>query len=291
MNSMTGYGRAQGSPEGYQITVEYKSVNHRYFEFSARVPRGMMFLEIPLKETVKKYALRGKVEASVTVIPPADGRVNAQLQMSLAQQYVDALKTAAAPLGLEDNLALRDLLSLPELFQLEKEQENADEILALVLPVAEEAAKNFAEMRSAEGARLADDIAAKLDDIENMVEQIAALSPETLARYRERLYQKLKEVLEDKQIDEARILSETAIYADRIAVDEELTRLRSHLTQLRQMLSLREPVGRKLDFLLQETNREVNTIGSKAQDLAVSELVVELKVTLEKIREQIQNIE
>ncbi len=291
MQSMTGYGRAQNTVDGYRILVEYKSVNHRYFEFSARLPRNMGFLEAPLKETVGKVAARGKVEAAVTVIPPAGENMVAQLQLPLAKQYLTQLRAAAEPLGLTDDLTLRDLLRLPELFQLEKEQEDAELILSLVLPVAEEAAAEFAAMRRTEGERLQTDILKKLDEIETLVGQVEALSPQTVARYRQRLAAKMQEVLADQQIDEGRLLTEAAIFADRIAVDEETTRLRSHLAQYRDLLRAAEPVGRKLDFLTQEVNRELNTIGSKAQDVLAAQLVVDGKSVVEKIREQIQNIE
>ena len=291
VHSMTGYGRAQKSLEGRDILVEIKSVNHRFFEFSLRAPRSMGYLEEPLKKLAAASVSRGKVELSVTVTTAEAPPTSMQANLSLARQYVEQLRSMAEELGLQDDLSASCLLKVGELFAVQKLPEDPEGITNGVLTVAQEALESFCSMRAYEGTRLALDLEEKLRLMERGVEQVEQLSPKILESYRARLTAKLQEVLSDHEVDQQRILTEAAIFADRIAVDEETVRLRSHLAQFCSLLAAAEPAGRKLDFLVQEMNREVNTIGSKAQDLAVTNLVVEMKGTLEKIREQIQNVE
>ena len=289
--SMTGYGRAQHLANGRDILVEIRSVNHRYYEFSARLPRTCLYLEEKLKSFLNGKITRGKVEVSVTITRPDGKDATITVNRSVAQGYVDALRDVNKELMLADDITLSSLLRMPDLFTLTKEQDDEEQIWQDVSVCAEEALAQFVEMREKEGARLAEDLLAKLDGIEEMLRKVEAIVPSVAEGYRTRLYAKLTELLADKNIDEQRILTETAIFAEKTAVDEETVRLHSHLAQGREFLAMTEPVGRKLDFLVQEMNREVNTIGSKAQDLSITKLVVDMKSEIEKIREQIQNIE
>ncbi|MBS4785320.1 MAG: YicC family protein [Clostridiales bacterium] len=291
MKSMTGFGRCQRTVDGRDITVEVKAVNHRYFEFSARLPRSLGYMEDKLKALVQSRVARGKTELSLTVVNqkgvPAVVRINEEL----AASYVEELRAFGERHGLPDDLSLSALMRLGEIFAVSSVREDEEQLWQQVAETAAGALDAFVEMRTREGDRLAADLEQKLQTILELVSRVEAKSPETVRAYRERLYNKLCEVLSDTKVDESRILTEAAIFADRVAVDEETVRLRSHVDQFRDTLRLREPVGRKLDFLVQEMNREVNTIGSKAQDMEVARMVVDLKSELEKIREQIQNIE
>ncbi|HAG14085.1 MAG TPA: YicC family protein [Ruminococcus sp.] len=295
--SMTGYGRAQKLADGRDILVEIRSVNHRYYEFSARLPRTCMYLEEKLKAFLNGKIARGKVEVSVSITRP-DGR-DAQIAVnrSVAEGYVNALRAMNEELGengriwLQDDITLTSLLRLPDLFTVTKEQDDEDEVWAGVSAAAADALDSFLQMRSAEGERLASDLSGKLDILDEMLAKIEAIEPGVAESYRAKLLAKLKELLADTNIDEQRILTETAIFAEKTAIDEETVRLHSHIAQFRDLLMSSDPIGRKLDFLVQEMNREVNTIGSKAQDLSITKLVVDMKSEIEKIREQIQNIE
>lgn len=291
INSMTGYGRAQILLDGKDILVEIKSVNHRFFEFSLRAPRSMGYLEEPLKKLTASRVARGKVEMSVTVVSAQEPPVSVKVNRQLAGQYVEALRGLARELGLGEDLCASHLLRIGDLFTLEKVPEDEETIARDVETVAREALESFCSMRGYEGRRLAGDLEEKLRILEQQVEQVERLSPATVEAYRARLTAKLKEVLEDRGLDEQRIITEAAIFADRIAVDEETVRLYSHAAQFGSLLGSSEAAGRKLDFLVQEMNREINTIGSKAQDLEITNLVVEMKSLLEKIREQVQNVE
>ena len=279
VTSMTGYGRSQQSIDGRDITVEIKSVNHRYFEFSARVPRAFGYLEEKLKGYLQGKISRGKVEAGVTVV-------------ELAASYINAMRVTGEKLSLQDDLTVSSLMRFSDLFSVHRVQEDEETIWTEVRLVADGAIERFIAMRATEGERLKADILERLESIESRVAAVAEQSPRTEAAYRERLTAKIREVLEDRQIDETRIVTEAAIFADKIAVDEETVRLRSHIASFRDILgAFNGPIGRKLDFLVQEMNREANTIGSKAQDAATAQVVVEIKSDIEKIREQIQNIE
>ncbi len=291
IKSMTGYGRAQQVIDGRDILVEIRSVNHRYFEFSSRIPRAYGYLDEKLKSFLQGKVCRGKVEAAVTInnIEGKDALI--QVNKSIARGYIDALREANEELQLRDDLTLSNLLRFPDTFNIQKTVDDEEEIWNAVSSVAAEALEKFIAMREAEGARLKNDVLTRSGFILENVSRVETLSPETVENYRNRLYQKLKEVLESAEVDMQRIVTEAAIFADKVAVDEETVRLRSHISQLEGLLESDEAIGRKLDFIVQEMNREVNTIGSKCQDVNITKIVVEMKSEIEKIREQIQNIE
>ena len=288
---MTGYGRAQQVLGGRDITVEFRSVNHRYFEFSARVPRGCGYLEDKLKGLAQSAASRGKVEAGVLIQTVDSPDVLVGVNTALARAYVDALRQMGEELGLGDDLTVSTVARLGDICTLRRAQEDEDQVWADVSQVARQAAERFVAMRRAEGERLREDILGRLVTIEGKVALVEQRSPQTVAEYRQKLTARMEELLGKAAVEEQRILAEAAIVADRWAVDEETVRLRSHIAQLRTILDTPEAVGRKLDFLVQEMNREANTIGSKAQDVAIAQVVVDIKSEIEKIREQIQNIE
>ena len=291
LRSMTGYGRSQQQLGGRDISVEIRSVNHRFLEASIRVPRAYGYLEEKLKAFLQSRVSRGKVDVSVTVYALDGQGTEVELNRALARGYVEALRGLSEELSLRDDLSLSAVARFGDIFTVRRAPEDEEAVWADVQQVAARALDGFVAMREAEGARLRADLLEKLDGIAARVEQVEALAPQTVQRYRERLAAKMQEVLADRNIDEQRLVQEAAIFADRVAVDEETVRLRSHLAQFGRLLEAGEPVGRKLDFLVQEMNREANTIGSKAQDVAVTGLVVEIKSEIEKIREQIQNIE
>lgn len=291
LKSMTGYGRAQKILNGRDITVEIRSVNHRYYEYTSRIPRTYSYIDEKLKALLKTSISRGKIDVSVTInnIEGKDSEI--AVNKSIAEGYVSALRGSADELGLKDDLTLSNLIKLPDIFNVQKTPDDEEQVWNDVHEITNEALEKFIDMRSVEGKILGKNIIDKADYILEMVGKIEELSPQTVENYRNRLYKKLSEVLEDKNIDDQRILTEAAIFSEKIAVDEETVRLRSHISQLKTILESDEAVGRKLDFVVQEINREVNTIGSKAQDLNVTKIVVEMKSEIEKIREQIQNIE
>ena len=289
--SMTGYGRAQELLNGHDIAVEIKSVNHRYFEFSARTPRAYGYLDEKLKTMIYAKTARGKVDVFVSILS-TDG-VNTQVEVNnaLARSYLDALRATGEALELPDNLRLTDLIRFSDIFTVRKTQEDEDIIWAAVEQVAQVALDKFLSMRQAEGSALCADVESRLTLMEAMANQVAERSPLVTAEYRERLFAKMQDILADRQIEEHRLLTEAAVFSEKTAVDEEIVRLHSHIVQFRDFLAQGEAVGRKMDFLVQEMNREVNTIGSKCQDVAIARLVLDMKSELEKIREQIQNIE
>lgn len=291
IRSMTGYGRSRQLLDGREILVEIKSVNHRYFEFAARVPRAYGYLEEKLKSFLQGKVSRGKVEVSVSVYNIEGKDAQIEVNRSIARGYIDALRSANEMLGLDDDLQLSNLLRLPDIFNVIKTVEDEEVIWNDVKVAAEEALDNFVSMRCAEGLKMREDIESRLGCIESLVEEVEKRSPMVTDAYRQRLYGRLCEILADKKIDEQRILTEAAVFSEKTAVDEETVRLKSHIQQFRGLLNAEEAVGRKLDFLIQEFNRESNTIGSKAQDVEITKIVVELKSEIEKIREQIQNIE
>ncbi|MCM1315202.1 MAG: YicC family protein [Prevotella sp.] len=289
--SMTGYGRAQKIIGGRDILVEIRSVNHRYYEYSSRIPRAYGYIDEKLKSLLKTAVSRGKVEVSVTINNIEARESEISINKAVAEGYINALRSVSGELGLKDDLVLSKLIKLPEIFVVQKAPDNQEQIWADISEVAVEALQKFVEMRQTEGGKLEEDIILKADYILEMVSKVEELSPLTVENYRKRLYQKISEVLDGKDVDEQRIITEAAIFAEKIAVDEETVRLHSHVSQLKNIFSSDEPVGRKLDFIIQEMNREVNTIGSKAQDLNITRIVVDMKAEIEKIREQIQNIE
>lgn len=291
IRSMTGFGRAQASVEGYNITVEIRSVNHRYFEFYAKIPRTYSFLEEKIKSTLSTGISRGKVECSVQIEATADESVVVSVNEPLARGYVDAIGSIAETFNLKDDLTALSLARFSDVLSITKAPVDEDALWEKVEPVIKEALNGFIAMRETEGAKLSNDVLSRGELILENVSYIEERSPETVKQYSEKLLERMRNVLGDTQIDEARILTEAAIYADKVAVAEETVRLRSHIDQLRTMLQSSEAVGRKLDFLVQEINREANTIGSKAQDVDIARRVIDIKAEVEKIREQIQNIE
>lgn len=291
VRSMTGYGRVQQTVQGYQILLEIKSVNHRFFEFSARVPRMYGYLEEKLRAFVQQSVARGKVEAFLTVEPVGGADTSVMLNARLAESYIGALRGLQARFDLRDDLSVSTVARYADLFTVQKAPEDEQKVWEAVRIAARAALDGLLQMRETEGVRLQADIAGRAEHIRGLVEQAEKRSPQTVAEYRTRLTAHMREVLADAKLDETRILMEAAIYADKVSVAEETVRLKSHLSQFATMLENPEPVGRKLDFLMQEMNREANTIGSKASDVALAGVVVEIKAELEKIREQIQNIE
>lgn len=291
LKSMTGFGRMQEVINNREILVEIKAVNHRYYEFNSRVPRAYGYLDEKLKGFLNGRVSRGKVEVSVSIFNQEGADAAIEINRSIANGYVSALRSISGELDLKDDLALSSIMRLPDIFNVVKTTEDEEIIWQDVKTVASKALDKFIGMREAEGQKMYDDISSRLDFIESVVGEVEKRSPEVTEIFREKLYSKIKEIVEDRNIDEARILTEAAVFSEKTAVDEETVRLRSHIAQYRSLLKSDEPVGRKLDFLTQEMNREVNTIGSKGQDLEITKMVVDLKSEIEKIREQIQNVE
>ena len=291
IRSMTGYGRGEAILHDRTITIEVRSVNNRYLDCSVKIPRVYVFAEDGIKSLVQKRVGRGKLDVFVAIDSSAADRVDVTLNRPVADGYYTALKQMRDAYGLRDDISVSLLSRFPDVFLVEKEQGDAEVISGDIVQVLEQVLGEFNAMREREGQALAEDIRAKAARISELLSQVEARSPATVAEYREKLRLRMEEVLSSTQIEESRILTEAAIFADKVAVDEETVRLRSHLAQLEEMLARGGPVGRKLDFLVQEFNREANTIGSKCSDVEMSKLVVEIKGEIEKIREQVQNIE
>ena len=289
--SMTGYGRARLTLHGRDITVEIKSVISRYFEYSSRLPRGYSFLEDKLKKLVNGKIARGKAELNLTIVNVEAPDTVITPNVELARQYKAAMDEMARQLGMRNDVTLSGLCRFPDMFSAVHAEADEAELWQDVQAVAAAALENFVAMRAAEGAKLREDVLARLCTLEKDVGVIEQTSAARVQKYTDKLYARLKELLDGRDIDDARILTEAAIFADKTAVDEETVRLRSHIRQYRDILALSEPVGRKLDFLTQELNRETNTIGSKCNELDITRVVVEMKGEIEKIREQIQNLE
>lgn len=291
IKSMTGYGSAKGTVEGIEISVELKSVNNKFLDTAVRMPRSFLFAEETIKQAVSAHISRGKVDVFVTVDSSMADDMLVRVNEPLLKGYLDALGLISDRYGLADDISVMGVSRLPDVLSVEKKELDADAVAGSLRSIAEKALCDFDRMRMTEGEKLKADVLTKLENIEGYVSVIEQSSPVTVREYRERLLGKLNEVLGSSGIDESRILTEAAIFADRIAVDEETVRLRSHISQLRQMLEAGSPIGRKMDFLLQEFNREANTTGSKCQSSDIAHVVVDLKSEIEKIREQIQNIE
>lgn len=293
IRSMTGYGRYQATVDSMNVTVELKSVNHRYFEFNSRVPRNYGFLEEKLKSFVNSRVSRGKVECYVSIENLEEDEVQIAVNHSLAESYCNALKELSdrLELNLRDDNIMSSLTRYNDIFVVHKNEADEEKIWNAVKSVTEEAVIKFIDMRKQEGNKLKTDVLNRADIILGKVSEIEKRSPETVKEYNDRLLVRINEFLTDVQVDEQRLLTECAIFADKVAVAEETVRLRSHIDQLRQFLNSDEAVGRKIDFLVQEMNREANTIGSKAQDVTIARNVIDIKAEIEKIREQIQNIE
>ena len=291
---MTGYGRAAQTIGGREITVEIRSVNNRYLDCSVKLPRVFGFAEDAVKSRVKEEISRGKVDVFITIDSTGADEEVVAVNEGLARSYLEAFDKLCALDGgkhLNAKCDVTDLARIPDVLSVTKAEEDLESVGADICEVLGEALASYNTMRATEGKKLAEDIGGRLTTIETLTGMVEERSPETVREYREKLTARMQEVLQSTTIDEARILTEAAIYADKIAVDEETVRLRSHVSQLRDMLLSDEPMGRKMDFLIQEVNRESNTIGSKCNDVAIARDVVALKAEVEKIREQVQNIE
>ncbi len=291
LKSMTGYGRGEAFLHQRAIVVELRSVNNRYLDCNVRLPRVYACAEKAVVSSVKGSVSRGKVDVTVTVDSTAADAVTVSLNRSVASSYYQALRELGEMYGLKEDISISLLSRFPDVFRVEKASENLEELTEDIQAVTQMALEDYNAMRAREGARLAEDLLSRLDTLERLTAQVEARSPETVAAYQRRLTEHIREVLEERQIDESRILTEAAIFADKVAVAEETVRLRSHIAQFRDMVCQGGVIGRKLDFLIQEMNRETNTTGSKCNDLELSTIVVEMKAELEKMREQVQNVE
>lgn len=291
IKSMTGYGSAKGTVEGLEISVELKSVNNRYLDTSVRIPRSFLYAEDAVKAVVHNHISRGKVDVFVSIDFSDSEDMSVKVNEPLLRGYLKALNHIAEEYSLVNDVSAMSVSRLPDVLTVEKKDADAEAVSAGLREVAELALKDFDAMREREGEKLRDDVLSRLDTIDRLVSAVEAEAPKTVANYRARLTQHMNDVLGTAGIDENRILAEAAVFADRIAVDEETVRLRSHVSQLRAIMNGSSPVGKKIDFLMQEFNREANTIGSKCQNSDIAHVVVDIKLEIEKIREQIQNIE
>lgn len=289
--SMTGYGRAEEVLNGRDITLEIKSVNHRYFEYNSRMPRAYGYVDDRMKKQLGGAISRGKVEVGLQVQNISAEDTTVSVNMDLARGYLTAMRQMATELSIKDDVTANSMARFNDIFATRKNEQDEELIWHDIQNVLNEAIEKFVAMRAIEGEKLKEDVLSRLITIESTLTVLEQTSAERVQKYTEKMYTRLKTLLEDVVIDEARVLTEAAIFADKTAVDEETVRLRSHIKQYREILETGGPVGRKLDFLTQEINREVNTIGSKAQDLAITRMVVDMKAEIEKIREQIQNME
>lgn len=293
IKSMTGFGRCEAEINGREITVEVKSVNHRYFEFSCRTPRGYGFLDDKLKSYVNSRVSRGKIDMFVTIGANNEAPSEVTVNHQLVSGYLNAMKEISDTYGVENDVTVVSLSRFPDVFTVHKPAEDEEQITNDVLSVAKTALDSFIAMRETEGEKMKTDILSRANTILSIVGEIEERSPQTVAEYEGRLLERIKQTLEDYEveIDEQRVLTEVAVFSDKVAVAEETVRLRSHFAQLEKFLEYDEPVGRKIDFIIQEMNREANTIGSKVQDAVLAHKVVDIKSEIEKIREQVQNIE
>ena len=291
IQSMTGYGREQKSINGMTITIELKSVNSRYLEFNCRLPKGYLFLESKLKDFTQSKISRGKVEMYVSIESDNQNDIEILINDAYASAYITALKNLSKKFKIKNDISTSNFVNNSDVFKISKKEIDEEAVSTTVLSVAESAVQKFINMRQVEGEKLKDDVVSRTNEILNMVEFVETKSPKTVEAYRERLEGKIKDLLDNAQFDESRIITETAIFADKVAVSEETVRLKSHISQFVKLVNDGGAVGRKLDFIVQEMNRETNTIGSKAQDIEIAQIVVNIKSEIEKIREQIQNIE
>ena len=291
IKSMTGYGRARETLHNRDITVEVKSVNNRYLDCTVKMPRAYIFAEDGVKTLVQKELSRGKVDVFVSIQSIGGDEAVVSVNRELALGYQKAIAEIGELLHMNGDVNAITIAKMPDVLTVTKAEEDIETITADISLVLQKALESYHSMRAAEGVKLAEDISSRLTTIENLTGQVEVRSPQTVTEYREKLTAKMQEVLQSTTIDPARILQEAAIYADKVAVDEETVRLRSHIAQMRKMLQSNDPMGRKMVFLVQEFNRESNTIGSKCNDLSITEVVLALKGEIEKIREQVQNIE
>lgn len=291
LRSMTGYGRQETVIDGKKILVELKSVNHRFADYNIKVPRHLGFLEDRVKKLASENITRGKVDIYVAVESGESADKDIILNAELAKSYIDALHELRDKFGLKDDISVSSVARYTEIFKSERKEEDEEALWQSVSAVMKEALDAFVAMREREGERIEADLVARINYMKELAKRVDERSPETVKEYSDRLYARIREVLEDRTIDEGRVLTEVAIFADKVAVNEETVRLASHFEEFNEIITSGEPAGRRLDFLIQEINREVNTIGSKAQDIEIAKIVVTLKGEIEKLREQIQNIE
>jgi len=291
VKSMTGYGRAVETVNGREFTVELRSVNNRYLDCTVKLPRSLSFAEEAVKQAVKNTISRGKVDVYISVHSETAADVQVTLNAAMVEGYLAAMKQMVDAYGVRDDISVSLLSRMNDVFTVEKPQVDEEQLLSDLMSVVSKALQSYDAMRAAEGKALENDLRSRGNTILELVAQVEAGNGQTVMDYRTRLYNKLKEVLANTAIDESRILTEAAIFADKVCVEEETVRLRSHLEQMNNMLTAGGALGRKLDFLLQEMNRESNTIGSKCTDVRLARIVVDIKAELEKIREQTQNIE
>jgi len=291
VKSMTGYGSAEGVVGKLGVTIELRSVNNRFLDCSVRIPRVYTFVEDAMKAQVQKVITRGKVDVYVTIDSSKADDVRITLNEPLLEAYLNAFKTMSEKFGLKNDVSVVSLSQFPDILLVEKNETDLEAFTEGICSILRDALQEFDEMRKREGEKLKADILNHLSEIERILAAIEERSPKTVAEYRARLEQRMSEILADRGIDESRLITEVAIFADKVAIDEETVRLRSHIEQLKSLLESDQPMGRKLDFLVQELNREANTIGSKCNDTELSHMVVNLKAEIEKIREQAQNIE
>lgn len=291
VRSMTGYGKASCVLPSKEIEVEIKSVNHRYMDLNYRIPKYLGFVEDRIRNIIGNYTSRGKIDISINISSGEESGKTVVIDKALAIEYMNAFKELSEITGVEQDISLMRFMN-SDVMKIEHSEQDDEELWSEIKPVLEQAFGNYNVMRAQEGERLKSDILTKIEDILGYVAQIEVISPETVKLYREKLFNKVKETVNSMvEIDETRILTEVAIYTDKICVDEEIVRLKSHVEAVRKMLNAGGPVGKKLDFIIQEMNREINTIGSKANELKIAEIVIEVKTVIEKIREQIQNLE
>lgn len=291
LKSMTGYGRNEEVAGAKKITVEIKSVNHRFSDYNIKVPRQYGFLEDLVRKKLSGAIARGKVDVYVNIEAYEEADKTISINKELAENYISALRSLADEYGLKDDISVSTVAAFSDIFRAEPKRDDEDELWRLVSSVMDPALEAFTAMREREGGRIEEDLRARIGYMRSLAEKIDERSPQTVSEYRDKLYAKIKELLEDRDVDDARVLTEVAVFADKVAVNEETVRLASHYDEFGEIMDGSEPAGRRLDFLIQEINREVNTIGSKASDIEIAKLVVTLKGEIEKLREQIQNIE
>ena len=291
IKSMTGFGRGEYSRDGKEFTVEIKTVNHRYSDIFIKMPRQIGFLEDKVREIVGKAISRGKIDVFITYYNYSEDSKHVAFDESLAKAYISAVESLRDKFGLADDISVSLISKYPDVLRVEQAEEDEELLWSMLKEAVDNAVASLVNMRGVEGEGLKGVLLERADYIEGVISEISKRAPEVPREYKAKLNARIKELLEQQTIDENRIAVEVALFADRCSIDEELVRLASHFGQMRQILSMDQPVGRKLDFLVQEMNREINTIGSKANDLTITRLVVDIKSEIEKIREQIQNIE
>lgn len=291
VRSMTGYGKGVAENENARVTIEMKSVNHRYLDLNIKLPKKLNFLESQIRNKISERIFRGKVDLYITLNEHADASCKVSVNDVIAKEYLDSISAMASKLGVDNDIKASNLVRLPDVIELEEIDSDEDNLKELVFEALDSCIKQFVESRIAEGTRLEKDLVSKMDEMLVLVDKLEARSPAIIEEYKTRLTTKIHELLEDNNIDESRIAQEVTIYADKVCIDEEMVRLKSHVTETRAVFNLDKEVGRKLDFLAQELNREANTILSKSTDVEIADIGITLKTLIEKVREQIQNIE